>query len=406
MEELNYVETLKFIVVCLMWYICSAGGNIIGKLVLNQFPFPMTVTMTQLVSISVYMEPIFWFLQTPNTGNIPRSYYFKLILPLAFGKFFSSVSSHISMWKSTVSYAHTVKATLPLFTVVLSRVLLGETQTLYVYLSIVPIILGVVIATLTEISFEMLALCSALVATLGFSLQSIFSKKCLKDTGINHLRLLVLLSRIATVLFLPVWFLYDGRNIANSDVFENTDVMKSFLLLVLDGIFYMMHNVFAFTVIAMVAPLSYSVANAMKRVVIIGASLFLLKNPVTTMNVAGMLVACFGVLCYNKAKYDQNKARRRAETLPYVHSETNLQAHLNPKGLPHSKTEVNLLNRNGMIHPEDHILLQNNVSLDHVTLFPPTGPRTVNQTHSRHAPSSSREQSNLVARGSHRIFEI
>lgn len=360
MEELNYVETLKFIVVCLMWYICSAGGNIIGKLVLNQFPFPMTVTMTQLVSISVYMEPIFWFLQTPNTGNIPRSYYFKLILPLAFGKFFSSVSSHISMWKSTVSYAHTVKATLPLFTVVLSRVLLGETQTLYVYLSIVPIILGVVIATLTEISFEMLALCSALVATLGFSLQSIFSKKCLKDTGINHLRLLVLLSRIATVLFLPVWFLYDCRNIANSDVFENTDVMKSFLLLVLDGIFYMMHNVFAFTVIAMVAPLSYSVANAMKRVVIIGASLFLLKNTVTTMNVAGMLIAGFGVLCYNKAKYDQNKTRRREETLPYVHSETNLQAHLNPKGLPHSKTEVNLLNRNGMIHPEDHILLQNN----------------------------------------------
>lgn len=87
--------------------------------------------------------------------------------------------------------------------------------------------------------------------------------------------------------------------------------MKSFLLLVLDGIFYMMHNVFAFTVIAMVAPLSYSVANAMKRVVIIGASLFLLKNPVTTMNIAGMLIACFGVLCYNKvmfqALYDTKK---------------------------------------------------------------------------------------------------
>lgn len=85
--------------------------------------------------------------------------------------------------------------------------------------------------------------------------------------------------------------------------------MKSFLLLVLDGIFYMMHNVFAFTVIAMVAPLSYSVANAMKRVVIIGASLFLLKNPVTTMNVAGMLVACFGVLCYNKVMFQALKWR-------------------------------------------------------------------------------------------------
>ncbi|XP_022319519.2 solute carrier family 35 member E1 homolog isoform X2 [Crassostrea virginica] len=360
MEELNYVETLKFVVVCLMWYICSAGGNIIGKLVLNEIPYPMTVTMTQLVAISVYMEPIFWFLQTPNTGNITRSCYLKLILPLAFGKFFSSVSSHISIWKSTVSYAHTVKATLPLFTIVLSRVLLGETQTFFVYMSIVPIIVGVVVATLTEVSFEMVALFTALLATLVFSLQSIFSKKCLKETGINHLRLLVLLSRIATVLFLPFWLLFDCRQIVNSDIFENINVMKTLFLLFLDGIFYMLQNVFSFTVIAMVAPLSYSVANAMKRLVIIGASLFLLRNPVTTMNVVGMLVACFGVLCYNKAKYDQNTARRRAETLPYVHSETNLQAHLNPKGLPHSKTEANLLNRNGLIHPQDHILLQNN----------------------------------------------
>nr|XP_022319518.1 solute carrier family 35 member E1 homolog isoform X1 [Crassostrea virginica] len=407
MEELNYIETLKFVVVCLMWYICSAGGNIIGKLVLNEIPYPMTVTMTQLVAISVYMEPIFWFLQTPNTGNITRSCYLKLILPLAFGKFFSSVSSHISIWKSTVSYAHTVKATLPLFTIVLSRVLLGETQTFFVYMSIVPIIVGVIVATLTEVSFEMVALFTALLATLVFSLQSIFSKKCLKETGINHLRLLVLLSRIATVLFLPFWLLFDCRQIVNSDIFENINVMKTLFLLFLDGIFYMLQNVFSFTVIAMVAPLSYSVANAMKRLVIIGASLFLLRNPVTTMNVVGMLVACFGVLCYNKAKYDQNTARRRAETLPYVHSETNLQAHLNPKGLPHSKTEANLLNRNGLIHPQDHILLQNNVSLDHVTLFPPSHPWTVNQTHPRHTSASrSGEQSNLVARGSQRIFEI
>lgn len=412
MDATTYLEFLKISLICLLWYLCSSSDNIIGKVVLSDFPYPVTMTMVQLLTTSLFLAPFLPCVGASKKGTYERRYLFTMILPLAFGKFISSVSSYISIWKVSVSYAHTVKATLPFFTVVLAKIILGENQTLPVYLSLLPIIAGVGIATMTEASFDSVGLTSALTATLCFSLLTIFTKKCLKETGYHHLQLLILISRIATACFLPCWALWDlPRIIHNTEFLQSGRITQTLVLLLCDGLFNMMHNVFAFTVLAMVTPLSYAVANATKRIVIISGSIVILQNTVSPLNAVGMLVAVMGVLCYNKAKYDQMQAARREKILPYVHSDSNL-ARLGVPHLPHSKSDANFLTNgqiNGPIHGDTangHILLQGFPSShEGVTLIPVAShsPVDVGNRNSASSSSSTSQQVHFQSSPSHRL---
>ncbi|CAN7937370.1 unnamed protein product [Ixodes hexagonus] len=307
-------EVLRVVLLCALWYCISSGNNVVGKVVLNHFPYPLTVTMVQLFSITVYSGPAFAIWGIRPYLDLPWTKYMTCIVPLACGKFVSSLMSHVSLWKVPVSYAHTVKATMPLFTVVLSRIILKEKHSYTVYMSLLPIIVGVMVATVTEISFDIVGLISALISTIGFSLQNIYTKKVIRDTKLHYLRLLHTFARLALIFFIPLWLVFDVRRFARGPaLFPQGDAMFVLLLLFVDGALSFGQNLVAFTVLNMVSPLTYSVCNATKRISVITVSLLMLHNPVTPLNVMGMLTAVLGVLCYNKAKYDANKAERAAE---------------------------------------------------------------------------------------------
>lgn len=336
-EGRHWKEICRVVCLCVLWYFISSSNNVIGKTLLTDFEYPMTVTMMQLLANAALSGPLFKAWGVRPMVDLGWRYYATFILPLAFGKFFSSVFAHVSIWKVSVSYAHTVKGTMPLFTVVLSWLILGEKQTRTVYLSLVPIVGGVLIATVTEISFDTVGLLSALASTLGFALLNIYSKKVLRDTNVHHLRLLHLLAKMAWFMFLPVWLVYDVRHMSSDGIalFGRSTFPTSVFLLAVDSLLNFAQNIVAFSILNLVTPLTYSVCNVTKRISVIAVSLVVLRNPVTPANVFGMMLAILGVVAYNKAKYDANVAQKREGLLPTTVAKESGNPLLNGMALEH-----------------------------------------------------------------------
>lgn len=197
-----------------------------------------------------------------------------------------------------------MKATTPLWTAGLAYLLFGERQGARVRAALVLIAAGVGVASATERGFDAAGLGAALAAAALLSLQHLYSKRALRDSGLHHLRLLLALSQLALGMFLPAWACADLPGLRAGGVPRD-----AWPLLAADGALAWLQALLAFSVLSRVSPLGYAVASAAKRVAVVGASLLALRNPAPPLNLAGMALAAGGVLAYNRAKLREPPGR-------------------------------------------------------------------------------------------------
>lgn len=99
------------------------------------------------------------------------------VLPLAIVHTLGNLLTNVSLGMVAVSFTHTIKALEPLFSVLFSVLFLGDVPNPIVLLTLLPIMGGVIGASLTEASFNWPGFVSAMGSNVTFQSRNVFSKK-------------------------------------------------------------------------------------------------------------------------------------------------------------------------------------------------------------------------------------
>lgn len=143
------------------------------------------------------------------------------------------VLGNISLRFIPVSFNQAIGATTPAFTAVLHTFMTGEIESRSVYLTLAPIIAGIVLASGAEPMFHMVGFLAAFSAVAGRALKSVLQAVMLADPAdrMDSMSLLLYMAPIASLLLLPVTLIFETGALAAATNFGSDGKFWGLLIL-------------------------------------------------------------------------------------------------------------------------------------------------------------------------------
>uniref|UniRef100_A0ACD5VBJ4 Uncharacterized protein n=1 Tax=Avena sativa TaxID=4498 RepID=A0ACD5VBJ4_AVESA len=273
------------------WYLLNIYFNIYNKQVLQALPFPYTITAFQLGFGSLAILSM-WAARLHPLPTLSAAQLAK-IAPLAAGHMLGTVFTNMSLGAVAVSFTHTIKASEPFFTVLLSAFFLGEWPSVLVLGSLVPIVGGVALASLTEVSFNWVGFWSAMASNLLNQTRNVLSKRLLggeEEESMDDINLFSLITVLSFLLSCPLMLLMEGVKFSPAYLHSTgLNLQELCVRAALAGLCFHGYQKISYMILARVSPVTHSVANCVKRVVVIVSSVLFFRTPISPVNALGKI---------------------------------------------------------------------------------------------------------------------
>lgn len=299
-SNLDKIKNLFFIVI---WFILSARYNITNKQRLNMLNLPWLQSVGSLGSGSL-IALFFWKskIRKPPKLNIDA---IKTYIPISFFHSIGHITAVLSVSAGAVSFTQIVKAAEPLFTCGFNWILLGDKITLPIGVSLIPIILGISIASISELYFTWTSFIGAMISNIAFAGRNVASRLALdkpKGENITPENLFAILTIMSFIISIPLALIFEGHKF-HSIWIQKTLSSKIILKKTFEtGMYFYLYNEAAMIVLNNINPVSHAVINTLKRVVLLITCIFFFNTPLTRNGIIGSLIAITGSYMYSKAK--------------------------------------------------------------------------------------------------------
>ena len=262
----------------------------------------MTISSLQL-GIGCLYGIFLWV--APDARKAPKVTMDDIIkmLPLAFCYAGAHSASVFSFSAGSVSFGQIVKAAEPAFAAVLSQFVYGKSVSKAKWLCLPIIIGGVILASVNELDFAVSALVSACIANLFAAIRGNENKKLMETEGLKDRmgsvgNQFALTSILGFLFSIPFVLLKEGSRLGEFvDVFKNSSAVK--MNLIASALWYYGYNELSTMTLKKTSPVTQSVANTAKRVIVIVGVALVLGESLDPMKLLGCAIGIGGVFLYS-----------------------------------------------------------------------------------------------------------
>uniref|UniRef100_A0A6M2EYC9 Sugar phosphate transporter domain-containing protein n=1 Tax=Populus davidiana TaxID=266767 RepID=A0A6M2EYC9_9ROSI len=306
MEEsvIFQLSVFRSVLAILQWWGFNVTVIIMNKWIFQKldFKFPLTVSCVHFICSSIGAYVVIKVLKIKPLIMVEPEDRWRRIFPMSFVFCINIVLGNVSLRFIPVSFMQTIKSFTPATTVVLQWLVWRKHFDWRIWASLIPIVGGILLTSVTELSFNMFGFCAALFGCLATSTKTILAESLLHGYKFDSINTVYYMAPFATmILGLPA-MLVEGNGVINW-FHTHESVWPAIIIIFSSGVLAFCLNFSIFYVIHSTTAVTFNVAGNLKVAVAVLVSWLIFHNPISAMNAVGCAITLVGCTFYGYVRH-------------------------------------------------------------------------------------------------------